>query len=202
MWNRPDQSPTESHTDTRSESTPPASHPIGTASAGRAPSSERPAAVIGPSISIRGDLTGEEDLIIEGRVEGEVQLKQHRVEVGQGGRVKADINAKTIHVLGQVDGNLAGDEEVVIRASGRVAGNIAAPRVTLEDGCNFRGTVDMSPRGKGKGKDQVSGQRQPEPERSDSQAGKKDARQERQRRDSNKGRMRDAPRAAAVNASI
>ncbi len=200
MWNRSDPSPAESHTDTRSESTPSAAQAIAPTSGERARSSERQAAVIGPSISIRGDLTGEEDLVIEGRVEGEVQLKQHRVEVGQGGRVKADIHAKTIHVLGQVDGNLAGDEEVVIRASGRVVGNIAAPRVTLEDGCNFRGTVDMSPRGKGQEK--PSGQRQPEPERG--RGGKKEARQERgqERQDRGKNRMRDAPRAAAVNASI
>lgn len=163
MWNRNEPSENEPQTD---RSAPPsATQPS------RAPvrASRGQAAVIGPSISIRGDLTGEEDLVIEGRVEGEVVLEKHRVEVGQGGRVKADILAKTIHVLGQVDGNLAGDEEVIIRASGRVVGNISAPRVTLEDGCNFRGTVDMSPRSKKKQqpdqpqhKNQKGGQQRPQ----------------------------------------
>lgn len=150
MWNRNEQRDSEPSTDRSAASSfspsPPPSPSRPSASA--ATKNAGPAAVIGPSISIRGDLTGEEDLVIEGQVEGEVMLEKHRVEVGKGGRVKADIHAKTIHVHGQVDGNLAGDEEVVIHASGRVAGNIAAPRVTLEDGCNFRGSVDMSPRKK------------------------------------------------------
>lgn len=139
MWNRNEPRNPESSID-HSTPSPAPSAPSASASRGRQ------SAVIGPSIAIRGDLTGEEDLVIEGKVEGEVRLEKHRVEVGKGGRVKADIHAKTIHVLGQVDGNLSGDEEVIIRATGRVVGNIAAPRVTLEDGCNFRGSVDMSPR--------------------------------------------------------
>lgn len=147
MWNRNEPRENEPETD---RSAPPSATQSSRASS-RA--SRGQAAVIGPSISIRGDLTGEEDLVIEGRVEGEVVLEKNRVEVGQGGRVKADILAKTIHVLGEVDGNLAGDEEVIIRASGRVVGNISAPRVTLEDGCNFRGSVDMSPRTKNQQQD-------------------------------------------------
>lgn len=100
-------------------------------------------AVIGPSISIKGDLTGEEDLMIEGRVEGEIRLKQHSVTVGRSGRVQADVFGKSINVEGEVQGNLTGDSEVVIRNTGRVEGNIVAPRVTLEDGSSFRGAIDM-----------------------------------------------------------
>lgn len=107
-----------------------------------APRSTTPA-VIGPSISIKGDLTGEEDLMIEGKVEGEIRLKQHSVTVGRSGRVQADVFGKSINVEGEVQGNLTGDSEVVIRNTGRVEGNIVAPRVTLEDGSSFRGAIDM-----------------------------------------------------------
>ena len=102
-------------------------------------------ATIGPSISIRGDLSGKEDLLIQGRVEGNIQLKQNNVTVGQEGRVKADIHGRSIRVEGDVKGNLYGDEDVVIRQSGSVQGNILAPRVTLENGSKFKGSIDMEP---------------------------------------------------------
>ncbi len=66
--------------------------------------------------------------------------------VGKGGRVKADIHGQTIHVEGQVKGNLYGEQEIVIRASGEVEGNIVSPRVTLENGSKFRGNIDMEPK--------------------------------------------------------
>ena len=104
-------------------------------------------AALGPTIFIKGDLTGEEDLIIQGRVEGEVRLKGNNVTVGESGQVKADIHGKSIHIEGQVKGNLYGVQEVVIRASGRVQGNIVSPRVTLENGSKFKGAIDMEPEG-------------------------------------------------------
>ena len=104
-------------------------------------------ATLGPSIVIKGDLTGEEDLIIEGRVEGEIRLTKNSVTVGQNGRVRADIYGKRVHVEGEVRGNLHGDQEVVIRASGRVQGNLISPRVTLENGSKFKGSIDMEPAG-------------------------------------------------------
>lgn len=107
------------------------------------------AAMIGPSISIKGDLTGEEDLVVEGRVEGTIDLKQNDLTVGKDGRVKASVGANTIFVDGEVEGDLTGDEQVVIRRSGQVQGNIIAPRVTLEDGCKFRGSIDMDMPAKG-----------------------------------------------------
>lgn len=103
-------------------------------------------ATIGPSITIKGDLTGEEDLVIEGTVDGEIHLEKHNVTVGRSGRIKADIYAKGIRVEGEVEGNLRGDEEIAIRASGRVRGNLVAPRVTLEDGSSFKGSIDMESR--------------------------------------------------------
>ena len=99
---------------------------------------------IGPSISIKGDITGDEDLLIEGRVEGMVQLRRHNVTVASSGRVTADIHGKRICIDGEVTGDLLGDE-VLIRKSGRVQGNAKAPRVTLENGCQFRGSIDMKP---------------------------------------------------------
>ena len=105
--------------------------------------SNSPIATIGPSLMIRGDLTGDEDLVIQGRVEGEVRLAKNSVTVGKNGQVRADIHGHSIHVEGEVRGNLHGQQEVVIHASGRVQGNIIAPRVTLENGSKFKGSIDM-----------------------------------------------------------
>jgi cytoskeletal protein CcmA (bactofilin family) len=102
--------------------------------------------LIGPTILIKGDLTGEEDLIIDGRVEGRVELRKHNITVGKNGRVKADLYGKVITVEGEVHGNLYGDEQLVLRQSSTVRGNILAPRVVLEDGANFKGSIDMSPK--------------------------------------------------------
>ncbi len=104
----------------------------------------RDRAVIGPTISIKGDLTGEEDLLIEGRVEGKIELRHHSVTIGKNGRIKADIYGKLITVEGSVEGNLYGEEQLVVRQSGTVRGNIISPRVALEDGSNFKGSIDMS----------------------------------------------------------
>ncbi len=106
----------------------------------------RKTATIGPSITIKGDISGGEDLLIEGRVEGAIQLRKCDVTVGSKGKVTADIHGKRIYVDGEVTGDLVGDE-VLIRKSGRVEGNAKAPRVTLENGCHFRGSIDMKPHG-------------------------------------------------------
>lgn len=100
-------------------------------------------AVIGPSISIQGDITGSEDLLIEGEVDGSVSLADHAVGVGSEGRVNADIVGRVITVEGHVEGNLNAQEQIVLRGTAKVRGDIKAPRVVLEDGANFRGLVDM-----------------------------------------------------------
>ncbi|HEV2851520.1 MAG TPA: polymer-forming cytoskeletal protein [Thermoanaerobaculia bacterium] len=102
-------------------------------------------ATIGPSIFIKGDLSGEEDLLIEGRVEGKVDLKQNNVTVGKNGRVKADIFSRVVTVEGEVDGNVFAREQAILRQSGAIRGNITAPRVILEDGSRFKGSIDMEP---------------------------------------------------------
>lgn len=103
-------------------------------------------ATIGPSIFIKGDLTGDEDLVIEGRVEGRVDLKQNNVTVGHNGKVKADVFGRVVTIEGEVDGNVFAQEQAVLRQSGAIRGNISAPRVVLEDGSRFKGTIDMEPK--------------------------------------------------------
>ena len=105
--------------------------------------SSKEAATIGPSIRINGDLSGEEDLIVQGHVEGTITLKQNTLRVGKEGHVSATVHARVIDVEGRVEGDVVGDEQVVLHRSANVQGNISAPRVTLEDGCRFKGSIDM-----------------------------------------------------------
>ncbi len=98
---------------------------------------------IGPGVLLKGELYGEEDIIIEGRVEGRITLKQHGVIIEESGRVDADITASSICVAGEVHGNLHGTEQVVLLKTGRVDGNINAKSVTLETGAQFKGSIDM-----------------------------------------------------------
>lgn len=104
---------------------------------------EMPNAIIGPKIRFKGELAGEEDLTIQGYVEGTIDLKHHRLTIGKEGSLKADVFAKTIIVEGRVEGDLHGDERVAIRKTSDVRGNIVAERVCLEDGAKFRGSIDM-----------------------------------------------------------
>lgn len=103
---------------------------------------------IGSTIHIKGDVTGDEDLIIHGHVEGQITLKDHNVIIGKHGKVDANINAKQIVVEGELNGDLIGEEKVVIRETGNVLGNVISPRVTLEDGAMFKGSIEMEPRHK------------------------------------------------------
>ena len=101
--------------------------------------------MIGPSIIIKGEVSGGEDLHIQGRVEGTINLTGNQVSVGESGQVCADIQAKHVKIDGEVTGDVSASENVVISKSGNVRGNIVAPRVTLEDGANFKGSIDMDP---------------------------------------------------------
>ena len=90
-----------------------------------------------------GNIKGEEDLIIEGTVEGIIMLSKAEVTVAKNGLVRGDIVAKTILVEGEVRGEMRGTEVVEIAPSGVVHGDIRAPRVMLQDGCQFKGLADM-----------------------------------------------------------
>lgn len=105
------------------------------------------AACIGATISIKGDLSGGEDMIVEGRIEGKIDLKQHKVTVGKKGVVRAEIRARIIFIEGDVQGTLYGEEQIVLGKSSSVRGDLIAPRVTLEDGSKFKGSIDMEPKG-------------------------------------------------------
>ncbi len=118
--------------------------PESTAAQRRAPGG-REAAVIGPSITIDGDLRGEEDLIIEGEVSGTVQFKNNSLTIGAQGKVKADVYAHSVFVEGYMEGDLYGSERVNVRKSAQVRGNITSPRVSLEDGARFKGSIEMDP---------------------------------------------------------
>jgi cytoskeletal protein CcmA (bactofilin family) len=100
-------------------------------------------ASIGKSIVINGELSGSEDLTIEGRVDGKIELRDHVLTVGSNGRVKAQVSAKTIVVLGQMTGNLNATEKVDIKETGSVEGDIVSPRVAIADGSHFKGSIDM-----------------------------------------------------------
>lgn len=101
--------------------------------------------MIGPSIKIKGEISGDEDLLIQGRVEGSINLQAHEVVVGESGQVSADITARTVKIDGRVNGDVNGEEVVIISRQGNVRGNIVAPRVILEDGGIFKGSIDMDP---------------------------------------------------------
>lgn len=97
-----------------------------------------------PSITIKGDISGTEDLILEGKMQGSITLPKNEVIIGPEGAVKANITASKISIEGKVSGDIKSSERVVIKQSGRLEGNIVAPRVVLEDGCQFKGSVEMN----------------------------------------------------------
>jgi cytoskeletal protein CcmA (bactofilin family) len=129
--------------------TTPEKEPVSTQShsVSASPAAVRSTAMIGPSIKIKGVVTGDEDLVIQGKVEGTIELKKNELSIGSSGQVSADIHANVIKIDGEVTGDITGNEKVVISKSGHVRGNIVAPRVTLEDGAIFKGSIDMDPGG-------------------------------------------------------
>ena len=98
---------------------------------------------IGKSVVIKGELNGSEDLTIEGHVEGTIQLRDHVLTIGPNGKIKAQVFAKSVIVLGEVTGNVTASEKVDIRDNGSVDGDIISPRVAIAEGAHFRGSVDM-----------------------------------------------------------
>lgn len=140
MWKKSDSNEVEREA-FENPASPPTERPMARAGNARA--------TIGPSISIHGDVTGEEDLLIQGRIEGKIDLKQHNVTVGPNGKVKADIYGRTVTIEGEVEGSLFGGEQIVLRHSARVRGNVTSPRVTLEDGAVFKGSIDMEAKKQG-----------------------------------------------------
>jgi cytoskeletal protein CcmA (bactofilin family) len=109
----------------------------------RPPSYVRDIVNIGKSVVIKGELSGSEDLIIEGQVEGKIELRQNVLTIGPNGKIKAQIFAKAVVVQGEVTGNITATEKVDIRDNGSVDGDITSPRVAIAEGAHFRGSIDM-----------------------------------------------------------
>jgi cytoskeletal protein CcmA (bactofilin family) len=100
-------------------------------------------ATIGKGLFIKGEITGSESLYIDGKVEGSLNLPGNRVTVGRNGQVSANITAREIVVLGKVRGNVSATDRVDIRAEGSLNGDVAAARISIEDGAFFKGGIDI-----------------------------------------------------------
>ena len=98
---------------------------------------------IGKSVIIKGELSGSEDLTIEGHVDGKIELLQHVLTVSPNGKITAQVFAKALVVMGEVHGNITATDKVNIRENGSVDGDITAPRVAIAEGAHFRGSIDM-----------------------------------------------------------
>ena len=115
---------------------------------------------IGKSVIIKGELNGSEDLTIEGAVEGKIELRQNVLTIGPNGKIKAQVFAKSVIILGEVTGNVTATEKVDIRDNGSVDGDITAPRVAIAEGAHFRGSIDMQKGGTARTSEPRSEQKQ------------------------------------------
>lgn len=107
----------------------------------------RSVSVIGPTLVFKGELSADEDLVIQGTIEGTIAHHKKNLTVGKEGRVKADINAASVTIEGHVEGDIHGDEFVELAKSAVVTGNIFSPRIKMADGARFNGSVDMGTQG-------------------------------------------------------
>ena len=121
----------------------PAASDTGSARADVSRQTERDMVNIGKSVIIKGELSGSEDLTIEGQVEGKIELRQNVLTIGPNAKIKAQVFAKAVVIQGEVHGNVTATEKVDIRDAGSVDGDLSAPRVAIADGAHFRGSIDM-----------------------------------------------------------
>jgi cytoskeletal protein CcmA (bactofilin family) len=101
--------------------------------------------VVGVNTTIKGEILGDEDVLVEGNVEGQIRITRD-LQVGPGGKVKATISARSVSVSGEVTGDCEASNRVEIQATGRLTGNIRAPKIIIAEGAMFRGNSDMSGR--------------------------------------------------------
>jgi len=97
---------------------------------------------IGKSVVVRGELSGSEDLYLDGQVEGSIELQDHHLTVGPHGRVKASVNAREVVVHGELNGNVHGTERVELKTNAVLTGDIITQRIVIEDGAMFKGSLD------------------------------------------------------------
>ena len=103
----------------------------------------RNTAQIGKSLKVKGEISGNEDLYIDGEIEGTVELEQNSLTVGPNGKVHADVTARSITILGRVQGNVRAGERIEIRKTGSLEGDLVTARIVIEDGAVFRGSIDI-----------------------------------------------------------
>ena len=103
---------------------------------------EKPMAVFGTSLRIKGECCGADDLLIDGQVQGKINFSGQKVIIGKSGRVDADLLGRIVIIEGQLKGDVVAEEKIVVRKSAVVWGNLTAPRVVVEDGASFHGNID------------------------------------------------------------
>ena len=144
MWKRdesakPAATPAQAHTPVAT----PAHIPAVPSGGDHRPQIARDNVNIGKSVFIKGELSGSEDLTIEGNVEGRIELKENTLTIGPNGKIRAEVFAKQVIVRGEVTGNVTATEKVDIRDNGSVDGDVTSPRVAIAEGAHFRGAIDM-----------------------------------------------------------
>jgi cytoskeletal protein CcmA (bactofilin family) len=122
---------------------PAAAAPAPPAAAPQGGPSARVTCVIGPKITVKGEITGDEDVLVEGTVEGQIKISRD-LRIGSGGVVKANVEAQSVVVNGEVVGDCQASTRVDIQATGRLTGNIRAPKIVVAEGAMFKGNSDMS----------------------------------------------------------
>ncbi len=107
------------------------------------PASDQAQSVISKGLFVKGEISGTESLFIDGKVEGSINLPGNRVTIGRNGQVGANVTAREVVVMGKVRGNVSASDRVDIRAEGALSGDVAAARISIEDGAFFKGGIDI-----------------------------------------------------------
>ena len=108
-----------------------------------ASSTDRSTARLGPSLHVKGDITGTEDLLIDGSIEGMIQLNDSKLTVGRAAKLKADVNAREVVVYGCVQGNVHATRRIEMKKGGSVIGNLRTAQVMIDDGADFKGSIEI-----------------------------------------------------------
>jgi len=124
---------------------PSAAPPAAPTASRTAASASRNPSLIGPSLKIKGQITGDEDVQVDGRVQGAVSLQGHELTVGRGAELNSEIDAGAVVVYGKIVGNVQARNRVDIKTDGSVIGDIATARISIEDGAHFKGRIEIDP---------------------------------------------------------
>jgi cytoskeletal protein CcmA (bactofilin family) len=134
----------------------------------------RKASVLGPTLKFKGELSAEEDLMIQGSIEGSIKHSSS-LTIGESGHVKANVSAEYIAVEGNVEGDIHGTQSVTVRETANISGNISSPTVSLLEGATFNGKIDMTGKAFAKTGDQTATPKAADPVATDEDAGKESA---------------------------